>query len=74
MANIQHCQYLVVIRLLYCIYLQGIACDIKSTGFKHLHNATIEVIGASNPYSDCGSLPLVSDLQKAGFDVQVYVI
>lgn len=50
---------------------EGIACDIKSTGFKHLHNATIEVIGASNPYSDCGSLPLVSDLQKAGFDVQI---
>lgn len=53
----------------YCI--QGIACDLESDGFKHLHKSTEEVLGESKPYSDCGSLPLVGDLQKAGFDVQV---
>ena len=28
-------------------------------------------MGESKPFSICGSLPLVGDLQKAGFDVQV---
>ena len=50
---------------------QGIACDVTSEGHKHLHAATAEVLGESKPYSICGSLPLVGDLQKAGFDVQV---
>ena len=42
-----------------------------SEGFKHLHAATAEVLGESKPYSTCGGLPLVGDLQKAGFDVHV---
>ena len=50
---------------------QGIACDVTSEGHKHLHAATAEVLGESKPYSICGSLPLVGDLQEAGFDVQV---
>ena len=29
------------------------------------------MLGESKPYSICGSLPLVGDLQEAGFDVQV---
>ena len=44
-----------------------------SPAFKHLHDATLEVIGESNPFSICGSLPLVGDLQKAGFDIQVII-
>ena len=51
--------------------MQGIACSLDSDGFKKLDEATREVVGESNPYSDCGSLPLVADLQEAGFDVQV---
>lgn len=51
--------------------LQGIACKLDSPGFIHLNEATAEVVGSSTPYSDCGSLPLVADLQEAGFDVQV---
>ena len=50
--------------------MQGIACKLDSPGFIHLNEATAEVIGSSAPYSDCGSLPLVADLQEAGFDVQ----
>ena len=42
-----------------------------SSGFKNLHEATGEVLGESKPFSICGSLPLVGDLQKAGFDIQV---
>ena len=42
-----------------------------SQAFKFLHEATKEVIGESKPFSICGSLPLVGDLQKAGFDIQV---
>lgn len=51
--------------------MQGIACKLDSKGFKRLHEATQEVLGESKPYSICGSLPLVGDLQEAGFDVQV---
>ena len=50
---------------------QGIACDLNSVGFKRLDEATRDVLGVSNPFSLCGTLPLVGDLQKAGFDVQV---
>ncbi|XP_019850498.1 PREDICTED: acetylornithine deacetylase-like [Amphimedon queenslandica] len=50
---------------------KGIACKLDSPGFIHLNEATKEVIGSSTPYSDCGSLPLVADLQEAGFDVQI---
>lgn len=29
------------------------------------------LVAVHHAYSDCGSLPLVADLQEAGFDVQV---
>jgi acetylornithine deacetylase len=51
--------------------LQGIACNIDSPAFKHLDSSTAEVLGESKPYSITGSLPLVGDLQEAGFDIQV---
>ena len=50
---------------------QGIACNLDSDGFKKLNEATKEVMGESKPYSITGSLPLVGDLQEAGFDIQV---
>lgn len=43
----------------------------ESDSFKYLDSATREVLGESIPYSDCGSLPLVGDMQEAGFDIQV---
>ena len=52
-------------------HFQGIACDIASDSFKNLDDATREVVGESIPYSDTGSLPLVGDMQEAGFDIQV---
>ena len=51
--------------------LQGIACNLDSDAFKKLEEATKEVMGECKPYSITGSLPLVGDLQQAGFDVQV---
>ena len=57
--------------ILCLLHPQGIACNLESPGFKFLHQATLEVIGKSEPHSVCGGLPLVRDLQDAGFDVQV---
>jgi acetylornithine deacetylase len=51
--------------------MRGIACNLDSKAFHRLVEATKEVLGESKPYSICGSLPLVGDLQRAGFDVQV---
>jgi len=31
----------------------------------------MEELGKSTPFSMCGSLPLVGDMQEAGFDIQV---
>ncbi len=42
-----------------------------SSAFKHLHAATGDILGESKPYSITGSLPLVGDLQKEGFDIQI---
>ena len=53
------------------IHPQGISCDLDSPAFKKLDEATKEVRGESKPFSVTGSLPLVKDLQEAGFDVQV---
>ena len=53
------------------IFMQGIACNMESPAFKYLHEATMEELGESKPFSMCGSLPLVGDMQEAGFDVQV---
>ena len=52
-------------------FLRGIACNLDSVAFQRLDEATREVLGESKPYSICGSLPLVGDLQRAGFDIQV---
>ena len=51
--------------------LEGIACSLDSEGHKALCKATEAVLGEAKPYSICGSLPLVRDLQRAGFDVQM---
>jgi len=47
----------------------GVACDITSRGYLALRDATEEAIGRVQPYSVGGSLPLVNDLQKAGYDI-----
>ncbi len=45
--------------------------NLDSPAFKYLHDSTGSVLGESKPYSITGSLPLVGDLQDAGFDVQI---
>ena len=45
----------------------GVACKLSSPGLTALVNALTAVRGSANPYSICGSLPLVDQLQKAGF-------
>ncbi|GAM19190.1 hypothetical protein SAMD00019534_023650 [Acytostelium subglobosum LB1] len=49
----------------------GVACNIDSTGYKALAQATNEVTGELKPVSTCGTLPLVKDLQDSGFDLQI---
>ncbi len=51
--------------------LEGIACSLDSEGHAALCAATRRVLGDAKPYSICGSLPLVRDLQRGGFDVQM---
>jgi acetylornithine deacetylase len=50
---------------------KGIACKIDGVGYKALSAATKEVIGECKPFSLTGSLPLVADLQDAGYDLQI---
>lgn len=52
-------------------YMEGIACSLDSPGHLALCAATERVLGVAKPYSICGSLPLVRDLQRGGFDVQM---
>lgn len=52
-------------------YLEGIACSLDSDGHAALVAATQQVRGEAKPYSIGGSLPLVRDLQRGGFDVQI---
>ena len=52
-------------------YMEGIACLLDSDGYSALCEATKAVTGECKPYSICGSLPLVRDLQRGGFDVQL---
>ena len=52
-------------------YYEGIACDMKSPGFAALVDAFKAVKGDCEPFSLTGSLPLVRDLQNAGFDLQL---
>eukprot|EP01132_Coremiostelium_polycephalum_P008046 gene8046-9895_t len=51
--------------------MPGVACNIKSPGYKALGQATEEVVGKLAPVSTCGTLPLVNELQDAGFDLQI---
>jgi len=52
---------------------EGIACNLDSPGLAALTSAIGRVRGAESvkPFSVTGSLPLVRDLQRKGFDVQI---
>jgi len=50
---------------------RGIACKLDSVGYHALVDSTKEVLGEAKPYSITGSLPLVGDMQDAGYDVQI---
>ncbi len=52
---------------------EGIACDLDSPALESLSRAIAEVRGTSRgeAYSMTGSLPMVRDLQRRGFDVQI---
>ncbi|KAL7998734.1 putative peptidase M20, bacterial exopeptidase dimerization domain-containing protein [Plasmopara halstedii] len=50
-------------------YYEGIACSLDSIGYKALHAAINEVLGQAKPFSISGSLPLVRDMQRGGFDL-----
>lgn len=52
-------------------YYSGIACDMKSPGYAALVEGFKAVTGACEPFSLTGSLPLVRELQEAGFDLQL---
>jgi len=49
----------------------GVACKLDSDGYKAICQATKEIVGECKPYSITGTLPLVADLQAAGFDLQI---
>lgn len=48
----------------------GVACDIASPGHAALLSA-IDTVRGAEPFSLTGSLPLIRDLQDAGYDVQI---
>jgi len=50
---------------------KGIACKLDSVGYTAFCSATKSVVGEVKPFSICGSLPLVGDMQEAGYDLQV---
>uniref|UniRef100_K3XD22 Peptidase M20 dimerisation domain-containing protein n=1 Tax=Globisporangium ultimum (strain ATCC 200006 / CBS 805.95 / DAOM BR144) TaxID=431595 RepID=K3XD22_GLOUD len=50
-------------------YYEGIACSLDSLGYKSLSAAITDVLGMAKPYSISGSLPLVRDMQRGGFDL-----
>jgi len=50
---------------------EGIACNLETEGHKMLVQATKKILGHEKGFSLTGSLPLVRDLQRAGFDVQI---
>ncbi|MEZ4226610.1 MAG: M20/M25/M40 family metallo-hydrolase [Polyangiaceae bacterium] len=53
-------------------FMEGIACQLDSPGLELLTRAITDARGeAAKPYSMTGSLPLVRDLQRKGFDVQI---
>jgi len=51
--------------------LEGIACKIDSKAFHVLCHSLKTVRGFVKPYSICGSLPLVREMQESGFDLQI---
>lgn len=51
--------------------MEGVACSMDSEGHHALVNATADVLGEAKTYSIGGSLPLVRDLQRGGFDIQM---
>ncbi|XP_065897167.1 uncharacterized protein [Dysidea avara] len=53
---------------------KGVACQLDSVGHTSLREATQSVIGECRPYSITGSLPLVGEMQEAGFDIQDHII
>eukprot|EP00191_Tetraselmis_sp_GSL018_P003339 CAMPEP_0177609198 /NCGR_PEP_ID=MMETSP0419_2-20121207/18933_1 /TAXON_ID=582737 /ORGANISM="Tetraselmis sp., Strain GSL018" /LENGTH=437 /DNA_ID=CAMNT_0019104051 /DNA_START=132 /DNA_END=1446 /DNA_ORIENTATION=- len=53
-------------------YVNGVACDMESHGFKVMRAAWDEVYGGCQPFSVTGSLPCVRDLKDAGFDLNIF--
>jgi len=51
--------------------MEGVACNIKSPAFLAFCEALNKVKGSVNPYSICGSLPLVKSMQDQGFDLHI---
>ena len=51
--------------------MEGIACNLKSPGLQAIVDATAKVKGKAAPYAITGSLPLVREMQAAGFDIQI---
>ena len=52
-------------------HMEGIACNLESPGLAALTEAITQVKGEGKPYAICGSLPLVREMQAAGFDLQI---
>ena len=52
-------------------HMEGIACKLDSPGLAALTEAVADVKGKGEPYAICGSLPLVREMQAAGFDLQI---
>jgi acetylornithine deacetylase len=52
-------------------HMEGIACNLQSPGLAALTEAITTVKGKGEPYAICGSLPLVREMQAAGFDLQI---
>jgi len=51
---------------------EGVACDIESQGFKALAQGCREVFNDIKPFSVNGTLPLVKQMQREGFDLQMF--
>lgn len=51
--------------------MEGVACDLSSPGLQAIVDATFQVKGKATPYAITGSLPLVRQMQSAGFDIQL---
>ena len=51
--------------------MEGIACNLDSPGLAAFTDAITDVKGKGEPYAITGSLPLVREMQAAGFDLQI---